>query len=308
MKQKVSKGPVIVLSMLCALVALPAAYAKQPKPKGHGGARHRVGRPGPRGHSGLQARALQVRCPNLTVECVAAPPSLTPATVPVIFSAPAGDQVQVQLVGPSGQTLTQTVTANGQDQTVTFTQVGFPFGVSSATVTVTDLTTGTISTCTFQVRVQDTTPPTLICQLVPISGENDEEDDDEGDEGLFQVQIFASDVCGPVDVDAFIVCTDFSGNQLPVAVTNGQFVVLKLDEECEAEFEDDVLQVEGPQLALVVQATDAVGNQATCNVPAPLQPEHDNDDEGDQGDDHGHHGGHHGDHHGDDQGDDDQGD
>ncbi|MFQ5495182.1 MAG: FG-GAP repeat protein [Phycisphaerae bacterium] len=102
--------------------------------------------------------------------------------------------------------------------------------------------------------------------------ENHHEEDD-----LLMIVFEASDDCGAVDVSAVI---DIGCMLIPVE--NGTVIDLECREDCEAEAEHGVLEIEAATAVLIVTAIDESGNVATCEVVLCDPP----DDSGD-GDDSG---------------------
>ncbi len=123
------------------------------------------------------------------------------------------------------------------------------------------------------VNVLDTTPPGLVASLTPV-GTGDEDDD--GDEGRFQIGFTATDAC---DADPDVTASLVSPGCPDSPVGAGQIVEFELeDEDCELETEDGILEIEGSELVLHVTATDAAGNSSTSEVRA-TGLDSDNDDD-----------------------------
>lgn len=123
----------------------------------------------------------------------------------------------------------------------------------------------------FIVSVVDTTPPVVYAELIPIHVEEDE--------GLFEVRFHATDICDPdPKVSARIYCGTRSRK-----VKNGQRVSIESDDECEFEYEDGILEIEGARVVLKVTAKDASENIGNATAKPEFPPEE--DDEEDEEDD-----------------------
>ena len=126
----------------------------------------------------------------------------------------------------------------------------FPLGDTSVRWTATD-TAGNSATATQLVTVVDNTPPDVTASLIPVNN---------GDDGLFRVEISASDFSDPnPTITAHI-------NGIPVQ--NGQLVELELedDDEMEVEFDDGILNIEAASFTLTAIATDTSDNTATATT------------------------------------------
>ena len=120
----------------------------------------------------------------------------------------------------------------------------------------------------------DTTPPTVVAELVPV-------DVDDDDEGLFRVEYSCSDTD-----DANPVITSATLNGIPV--DNGQLVELEIDDDNESEFDEGILELEAPSFELVVTCVDESGNigEASASPMFASDDDEDGDDEdGDEDDD-----------------------
>jgi len=117
--------------------------------------------------------------------------------------------------------------------------------------------------------IPQNTPPVVVASLEPICGD---------DEELFQV-IFSA-----TDAENNIVSVEAELNGIPVE--NGQLVEFELDDETEWEFDDNILEIEGPSLTLIVTAIDSEGESgsATAN-PAFFELEECDDEDDDDDDD-----------------------
>ncbi|MFQ5528073.1 MAG: hypothetical protein ACE5GX_17685 [Thermoanaerobaculia bacterium] len=155
-----------------------------------------------------------------------------------------------------------------------------PYGLGATLVTLTaDDVAGSgpgpddvADACQATVTVVDETPPAITASIDPIGG-NDDEDDD-SDEGRLVVAFSATDNCDPNPTCAATLEAPGCGS---FATTVGQVVEFELDDdECEAEHEDGVLEIEGASLSLELTCSDAVGNAATAQ--AVPQGSSDNDE------------------------------
>jgi len=141
----------------------------------------------------------------------------------------------------------------------------FPLGSHTITLVVTDRF-GETDEDEVIIVVQDTTSPEVVCELVPIEAEEDE--------GLFEVQFSAADICDRnPSVEAVMVC---DGVELRL-VSNDEWVIIELDEECEVEYEDGILEIKGPNPHLQVTATDESGNVGECIADPSFATDEDGD-------------------------------
>ena len=86
-----------------------------------------------------------------------------------------------------------------------------------------------------------------------------------------------ADACQPTTCVAEIVC----GNTR-VAVTLGEVVEIENDEEgCEVELEDNILEIEGPNVFLEVTCTNSAGTDTAQAFPAGLAPDNDSEEDED---------------------------
>ena len=152
----------------------------------------------------------------------------------------------------------------------------YPLGTTLVTWTATDAN-GNVSTATQNVTVQDTTPPTVTAQLIPVSSGHDEDehhgghDGKHGGSGLFQVVFSASDIVDPNPV----LTATLNG----ATVSNGQIVKLERSKKAEVETEHGTLEISGLSFTLDVSATDASGNTGTASDSFTF-PSHRGDDHG----------------------------
>ena len=132
------------------------------------------------------------------------------------------------------------------------------------------------------VSVQDTLPPVVTASLKRVNDDSDggdsdsdsdsgdsdsDSDSDDGDReksGRFEVSYSAADACSPsVSCSAVLIvprCGSFRVNA-------SQVVAFEQDEDdCESEFEDGILEIEGPALRLDVTCSDATGNSTTAQA------------------------------------------
>jgi len=133
------------------------------------------------------------------------------------------------------------------------------------------------------VTVVENIPPTITAELVPLCGDDDDE------EGLFMVMFTATDV----DSTSLDVTAMLNGEK----VTDGQIVSLELDDENEVEFEDGTLEIEAPSFELTVTADDGLtqttatatpvfSNLVECDDDDSDDDDSDDDDSDDDDDDH----------------------
>lgn len=129
---------------------------------------------------------------------------------------------------------------------------------------------GNAASGSFTVTVQDTTPPVISASLVQ-KGEGDEQ---ESDEGRFEVIFSVTDIVDPApEGSAFLRVPDWP----PIPVDNGQTIEFEYDDEgTEVEQEGPILEIEAPSLSLEVTATDDSGNTAMAiALPIGLGPDND---------------------------------
>lgn len=163
---------------------------------------------------------------------------------------------------------------DGDPLTITVSPTTLDLGANTVTVSSDDGNGGACET-DITVNVVDDTPPDITCAVEP-SGR-----------GQKQVQILysAEDNCELVSVTAIV---DIGCSQIPVS--NGQNIRVKHDDDCEFEFEDGVLRIKASTAVLIVTATDAAGNVATCEQSLVSDgdghgdEDEDNDDHDDNGD------------------------
>lgn len=124
------------------------------------------------------------------------------------------------------------------------------------------------------VDVLDTTPPGLVASLAPVGGGDE---DDDGDEGRFEIGFSATDAC---DAEPEVIATLVSPGCPDTPVDVGQIVEFELeDDDCELETEDGILEIEGSALILRAMATDATENSSTSEVRATGLGSDDDDDD-----------------------------
>lgn len=145
----------------------------------------------------------------------------------------------------------------------------YDLGSTNVTLSVDDIVTAgpddVAGMCMAVVAVFDDTAPDVTASLDPV-GNGDEDDDD--DEGRFRVSFSALDNCAN-DVTASCVATLESPGCASISVVNGQIIEFEIeDDECEAEFEDGLLEIEGPSLTLTVDCSDPSGNTGTATAAA----------------------------------------
>ena len=148
--------------------------------------------------------------------------------------------------------------------------------VTTSLDTVGDIICGNVTSFSFfAVFVQsDATPPDITAAFEP-AGEVEE------DEGTFRLQFSAVDNVDPNPTVTAVL-------QIPgreIVVTDGQIVEIEIDDDdVEVESEDGILEIEAPQVVLLVTATDESGNTATNQVLPPFDEGDDDDEDGDDDD------------------------
>ena len=171
--------------------------------------------------------------------------------------------------------LTYTWTWEGGAATGHNVTVQLPLGTTVVTLTVYD---GEFyDSDTVNITVEDTTSPVVNAGFVPVCEDDDDECDDD-DEGLFRIEFDASDICdADPEVSATVCCA-----RTCKSVTNGQLVEIEFeDDECEFEYEDGILEIEGPKgkIVLKVTATDDSGNVGYAEAYPPIVPEDEEEEE-----------------------------
>jgi hypothetical protein len=131
---------------------------------------------------------------------------------------------------------------------------------------------GNRNLCETAVTVVDTTAPAVNCELLPVTDDEDEVQDEEadeaGDSGVvstdhYRIVFSGTDNCGES-------CCEATLNDIPV--TDGQVVILKLKKKFKfgIEYEDhqtnSIFVFEGPSFVLEVRCTDCNGNSAECTA------------------------------------------
>ncbi len=171
----------------------------------------------------------------------------------------------------SGSFLENGGTVTGANPTVTLLP---DLGTSAITLVVDDGQAD--SKDTVDITVEDTTPPGVVASLTLV-GNGDEEGDD--DEGLFQVGFSASDNCDPAPTVTAVLAAGVAPNVTEIEVADGQVFESEFeDDEIEIEIENGVLEIEAPNLNLIVAATDASGNSAVAEVePSGISGDNDHD-------------------------------
>ena len=191
-------------------------------------------------------------------------------TTPPVLTLPA--DVTVEATGVLTPVAIGTATGTDIFLPVTITNdapASYSLGTTLVTWTATDAN-GNVSSATQSITVQDTTPPTVTAQLIPVSGGHDE-DDNGHSKGLFTVVFTATDL---VDPNPAITAT-LNG----ATVTNGQVVKLERSKKAEVETEHGRLEISGLSFTLSVSATDASGNVGTAAASYAF-PSHKGDDNG----------------------------
>ncbi len=90
--------------------------------------------------------------------------------------------------------------------------------------------------------------------------------DDDSADGDLVIEFSAMGACGPVPATGVIEITCSDGS-VQIPVESGRVIDLECEadeDECEVEDEDGVLEIEAASAILIVTATDAAGNTATC--------------------------------------------
>ena len=171
---------------------------------------------------------------------------------------------------PDGDTLSFSWTSEGiafDDAASPTPSANFPVGTSEVVLTVFD---GEYeSSVSIRVTVRDTNPPNVTATLEPSVGWQCHDHDDKSP---FVVVFGASDICDPtpsVSAELLLGCCGV----LPIAT--GQNITFERDDDCEIEYEDDMLEIEAPFLGLHVSASDMSGNVATSTESLVVDTEHD---------------------------------
>lgn len=134
---------------------------------------------------------------------------------------------------------------------------------------------GNVSTQTQLVKIEDTTPPGILAELIPLGGDDD-------DEQLFKINYVVSDDCDPSPkiIAKMKVCNK------SVKIKKGQKVEIEIDDDdCEIEWDDGILEIEAPNVKLIVKATDFAGNTNKVVVIPTFGPSDDDDDDDEEDDD-----------------------
>ncbi len=216
---------------------------------------------------------------------------------------------------PDGDALAFSWSAPGivfDDPTSLTPNASFPLGTTTVTLVVND---GLVDSApdTVDISVQDTTPPTLSAQWVPLQVEEDE--------GKFILQFGATDVCDPAPQVTGIVETpnldgldielktkskveiefDLEEGKVKIKgpdpeallaqlqefggflVDSGQLVKIELEEANEGELEfkfekDGTLKIEAPSATLKVTGKDATSNTTSMRVSPQFAAEKDDHD------------------------------
>ena len=268
---------------------------------------------------------------KITVVRIAPPPNQPPI-------ADAGDDQTLECAVTQGAnvTLNGTSSTDPDDDGLTFSWTApgivfdnpasptpvatFPLGTTTVTLVVSDGLLGSVPD-TVDIAVQDTTPPVVSAEWMPLEVKKDE--------GEFILEFGATDICDPApeftgvletpDLDGLEIKLktkskvkiefDFEDGKVEIQgpdpealltqlqelggllVDSGQLVKVELEEDDEGEFEfkfenDGTLRIEAPSATLKGTSVDASGNTATVQVSPQFEPEEDDkeedDDDGDQ--------------------------
>ena len=103
---------------------------------------------------------------------------------------------------------------------------------------------------TVTVVVEDTTPPVVTANLVPLGKVGKEK-------GLFRVEFGCSDSC---DSSPTVTLADLNG----IPVVNGQVVELKIHHKTEVKEDKEVLTIKSPSFLLTVRCVDASENEGVA--------------------------------------------